>query len=102
MAGSSNAALDTTPLNTSARSCNLPTVHKFSKFSTEWLFRVKYPRALTFEKNFLGPARQTRYYHSTDVFLYQALEALGGDEALTGHRVAVIGSLEPWSSLATH
>jgi len=35
--GSWNAGLDTTPLTTSARSCNLPTVHKFSKFSTEWL-----------------------------------------------------------------
>ena len=47
----------------------------------------------------LAQARQTRYYDSTDVYVYAALEALGGATALAGHRVAVIGSLEPWSSL---
>ena len=41
-------------------------------------------------------AREKGYYHDTDVFVYRALELLGGRASLAGLRVAIIGSVEPW------
>ena len=41
-------------------------------------------------------AREKRYYDDTDAYVYAALEAMGGRDALQGMRVAVIGSVEPW------